>query len=76
MDEPTTARRDRLTLRLLAAFFAVFGLLVWVGLFWEQSADGRWVNAGAGLALVLAGAVSFLMARRSGRRDGASSRGN
>ena len=68
-DEPTRdfRQRDTLTLFLLGAFFAGFGLLVLLGQLWEQSTEGRWINAGAGVTLLLVAAACLALAVRMRR---------
>jgi len=64
--------RDALTLKLLGSFFLVFGILVWLGLFWNQPAEGRIVNVCAGIVLLVCGCGSLWWGRRlhSSRGEG------
>ena len=59
--------RDGLIFRMLGWFFAGFGLLVWLGLFWPQSSEGKLVNAMAGTILLLVGFFAVWLGRRSAR---------
>ena len=57
--------RDGLVFRMLGWFFLVFGGLVWVGLMWPQSSEGRLVNGMAGAILLSVGALTVWLGRRS-----------
>ena len=57
---------EMVTLRILAVFFSVFGVILWMGpLFATIAYEGKIVNFLAGLVLVLAGMVCYLRARKS-----------
>lgn len=55
--------RDAGMLRLMGAFFLVFGALVLAGLFWEGGHAERVVSVAAGLVLLLTGAGALGFAR-------------
>ncbi len=59
--------RDGLIFRMLGWFFAGFGLLVWLGLLWPQTSEGKIVNALAGTILLLVGGFSVWLGRRAAR---------
>ena len=63
-------KRDALTLKLLGVFFAVFGCLVLLGLFWDSSTEGRVINLGCGLFLVASGVGCCFFAKRQASRPG------
>jgi hypothetical protein len=58
--------RDPAIQKMLGLFFIGFGLLVLVGLFWEQPIEGRVVTTGAGLLLNAIGVGCILWSKRSG----------
>jgi len=59
-----TARRDAGMLRMMGWFFAAFGVLVSIGVFWESELPGRIVSVASGLVLIGIGAgVGFLASR-------------
>lgn len=60
-------RRDTSILKLMGVFFIAFGVLVLLGIFWTQRPEGRVVNAGASLALVLVGGAFLGSGRRLSR---------
>jgi hypothetical protein len=60
------ARRDASALRLMAAFFILFGLLVLVGLLWDQTRTERIVSIAASTLLLLAGVAFLWIASRLG----------
>jgi hypothetical protein len=60
-------QRDAISLRLIGLSFAVFGLLVLAGLFWEQPAHQRLATTVSSALLVLIGAMTFLAGRRLAR---------
>ncbi len=63
--EDSFEHRDGLVFRMLGWFFLVFGVLVWLGLLWPQSTEGKWVNAMAGAILLLVGGLTVWLGRRS-----------
>lgn len=61
--------RDGVILRMLGGFFVAFGVLVWLGLFWDQPSEGRIVSLGSGAVLTLVGIASFLLGKRSTKQS-------
>ena len=57
-------QRDAISLRLMGLSFAVFGLLVLAGLFWEQPVHQRVATILSSALLVLVGGLTFLAGRR------------
>ncbi len=55
--------RDRLIFRWLGGFFVVFGVLVWIGLFWPQASEARLVTVVAGAILVAVGGGAMALGR-------------
>lgn len=60
---PPLRERDAGMLRLMGAFFLVFGALVLAGLFWEGGRAERVVSVAAALVLLLTGAGALGFAR-------------
>ena len=75
MDVHTETQEDRgvqaeaVTLRFLAVFFTVFGVILWMApLFATIAYEGKVVNFLSGLALALAGMVCYFRARKVGHQ--------
>ena len=59
----TSTQRDTGMLRMMGWFFIVFGVLVWVGMFWDRGVAERVVSTTAGLILVIVGGLAIGYAR-------------
>ena len=63
--EDRGVQAETVTLRILAVFFSVFGVILWMApLFATIAYEGKIVNFLAGLVLVFAGIVCYLRARK------------
>ena len=64
----TSAQRDAGMLLMMGGFFFVFGLLVWIGMFWDRGLAERVVSTAAGAILVVLGGLTIWYALRLRRR--------
>ena len=61
--------RDAVSLRFMSWCFLGFGMLLYMALFYEQSAAGRVVNAVAATLLALIGGACLLLSCRLSKKD-------
>ncbi len=66
---PSFASRDAWVLTLLGSFFAVFGVLVLIGLCWPQTSAEKLVTVISGTALLVIGAGGLWLGRRLKRNS-------